>query len=397
MSVFCGNVRKFAAKLFKQDSMKRFSARLCALIVGAATLASCLNDKDDVVLTYNDMAITDFTLGTLNRYIHTTSTKTGNDTIIKTTVTGASYPMTIDHLNKVIYNSLELPVGTDINHVLCTINTKNAGVVAIQSMTSDSLKWYSKTDSISFAQPRVFKIFSVDGSGSRDYTVRLNVSSETGVTFGWRLMKTDDSLAGWTDKRLVALGDTVMLADCDSIVAASSTARYTISTDGQLKSSRDGGATWQVEPLDDELAFLPLAGTTASVCWPYAPADNTDYVLLVGRPQQNEVTTMRVWRKIAPQEGGGQWVYMPFDDSNRYQLPVLDHLSLAYFDGTVLALGSDLVMRASRDQGISWHLTGTYALPKALTGAQVLMTNDTQGRLWLLTNTGQLWRGYTSE
>ena len=195
--------------------MKRFSLRLCALIAGVAALSSCLKDSDDDTTTYSDMAITQFTLGTLNRYTHTVSSKTGNDTVIKSTLSGSVYKMSIDQLRHRIVNMTELPVGTDIEHVICTVSAKNGGVVALQSMTSDSLKWHSSTDSVSFVQPRIFRVYATDGSGYRDYTVELNVSATTGITFGWRLEKTDDALAGWTDKKLVAVGDTVQLVDKD--------------------------------------------------------------------------------------------------------------------------------------------------------------------------------------
>ncbi|MGX8698201.1 MAG: DUF6242 domain-containing protein [Prevotella sp.] len=374
--------------------MKRFTLRLCALIAGAAALSSCLNDSHDEGSSYSDMAITQFTLGTLNRYIHTTSSKTGNDTVTKSTLSGSVYKMSIDQLNCRIHNTAELPVGTDIEHVVCTVTTKNGGVVAIQSMTSDSLKWYSSSDSISFASPRIFRVYAADGSGYRNYTVELNVSSTTGITFGWQLEKTDDTLSGWTDKKLVAVGDTVQLVDVDSIVGASTNECYMIDRDGLLKCSRDGGISWQEEMLDEADSLLPARGTAALVSWPYAPADNTDYVLMVGKSRQDDDPSMRVWRKICPHEGGGRWVYMPAGDLNHYPLPLQDSLSMACYNGTVLAIGSSMVIYQSRDQGITWRTNDTYALPSNLTGTSVVMTADVKGQLWLLTNTGQLWRGY---
>ena len=57
------------------------------------------------------------------------------------------------------------------------------------------------------------------------------------------------------------------------------------------------------------------------VSWPYAPANNTDYVLLAGRPRQDGTGTMRVWRKIESRDGSkGKWVYMPFDADKYYPL-----------------------------------------------------------------------------
>ena len=39
----------------------------------------------------------------------------------------------------------------------------------------------------------------------------------------------------------------------------------------------------------------------------------------------------------------------------------------------------------------------TYNLPGAMTGEVVSMTTDGQGRMWMLTSTGQLWRGASAK
>ena len=51
--------------------------------------ASCLKDKDDNTVTYNDKAITSFALTTLKCYHHTTSS-TGADSVYMTAVAGAN-------------------------------------------------------------------------------------------------------------------------------------------------------------------------------------------------------------------------------------------------------------------------------------------------------------------
>ncbi|MCR4601995.1 MAG: DUF6242 domain-containing protein [Prevotella sp.] len=371
--------------------MKRFSLRFCVLLASAALLASCLKNDDDDVTAYSDTAITQFTLGTLNRYTHVTST-TGSDSVVTSSVTGSNYAMTIDHLNQRIYNTVNLPVGTDCKHVVCTITAKNSGLVAIQSMISDSLMWYASTDSIDLSQPRVFRVYASDGSAYRDYRVTLNVSSDQGITFAWgkAATLTIDS----TEKlRLTAQGDSVVLTKADSIVGCASNECYMITGEGLLMASADKGESWQEETLDDDTSLLPMAGNAVAVSWDYAPADNTDYVLLVGQPRQDDVQTMRVWRKIAPYEGGGKWAYIPFDDSNHYQLPRMDDVQMATFNGNVLCVGSDGVIWESRDQGISWRDNSTYTLPTAFGGRPMAMTSDAKGRLWLLDETGQLWMG----
>lgn len=363
-------------------------------MAGVALLTSCLNDKDDSTSTaYSDVAITGFTLGSLNRYTHITSTSTGNDSIIKTTISGSTYKMTIDQLNRRIYNVSELPMGTDVAHVVSTVTTKNGGLLALQSAISDSLKWFSSTDSVDYTTPRTLRVYSADGTSQRDYVVELNVSATTGITFGWELAATltADNL---TSMLLVAETDTVHLAERSNIFGASTFESYMMDSDGRLLVKRADAADWQEERLDAESSLLPAPGkAVACTSWPYAAADRTDYVLLVGTPRQDDVETMRVWRKIVSYDGDGTWTYLPVDDTNHYPMPRQESLTMACYNGTVLAVGSDGVMRQSRDQGITWRSVSAYALPDNTEGTPLSMVADEAGQLWLLTSSGQLWRG----
>ena len=374
--------------------MSRLFLRFLTVLAAVSMMASCLKDSDDETSYTNDAAITQFTLGSMKRYTHSL-TKAGNDTLLTTTVAGANYKMTIDHLQGRIYNVEVLPVGTDVKHVVCTVTAKGRGMLALQSATSDSLRWFSATDSIDFTTPRVFRVYAPDGSGHRDYTVQLNLSSDKNAVFTWQ-KAADLELADAANMRLVGTADSVSVELRDSIVGASTTERYMLTADGSLMASADGGITWTTEQLDDDAALLPAPGQADCVSWPYATADGTDYVLMVGTPRQDDAPYMRVWRKIAPHQGGGRWVSMPVDDSNHYPLPRQQHIALARYQGHVVAVGSDAVVRQSRDQGITWRTMGSnYALPQELTGRVVSMACDQQEGLWMLTSTGQLWRGST--
>jgi len=416
--------------------MRRYIQTLCLLLVAVAGLTSCLSDDEETVSTYSDAVITQITLGTLNRYTTTTSATTGNDTVVKTTLTGSTYKMTIDHLGGAIYNRTALPVGTDVRHVVCTISTKNSGVVALKSMTSDSLNYFSSKDSIDFSVPRVLRVYAIDGSTWYDYTVTLNVSETTGVNFGWnKVAEGRADLTGWAHRRLIALQDTVLLADRGTIgidscalggpwlmrltgsdletsgdygatwlkqttvtglsqlLGATGHELYALGADGRVKCSTDV-LNWSDEALDDDAQLLP-ADNMAVVSWPYAPADSTDYVLMVGRQQTDDAFC--VWRKLsgyAAKAGAAQWVYMLTDGSNRYTLPYGDDLSLAYYENMVFAVtATGRTIYASRDQGITWRLSEDYALPDALGGNSVAMTADGKGRLWVATDNGELWVG----
>ena len=78
---------------------------LIAMLLGA--LASCTKADETTVTLYDDAAITSFTLGNLNRYVNG----------VKSTFAGSDYLFHIDQVNRTIYNTDSLPLGTDITKV----------------------------------------------------------------------------------------------------------------------------------------------------------------------------------------------------------------------------------------------------------------------------------------
>ena len=146
--------------------------------------ASCLKDDEDDIVYSDDAAIISFTLSDLTRYLTTTASN-GSDSVYQVKVTGTSYKMYIDQINHLIYNVDSLPYGTDVSKVLCTVSSKNSGVIAIQNMDSDTLKYYNSSDSIDFTQPRKFIAYSYDGKSHQEYEVRLNVHYERNDLFVW--------------------------------------------------------------------------------------------------------------------------------------------------------------------------------------------------------------------
>ena len=387
---------------------KRFSTVFGLLAVAAVLFTSCLKNEDDnSSVSYADMAITSFTLGSLNRYVHTTSVRTGNDTVSRVTFTGSLYPMAIDHLHQRIYNTKPLPLDTDTKHVVCTIGTKNNGVVYLKSTSSDSLFYHQSADSVDLSQPRVFRVFAINGSGSRDYTVSLSVGASSETHILWAERTAIGPVADMADRQLVAQGDSVVLADRSvavsggkqygpfdgvSLIGASSHELYGYDAAGVLVRSADHGQSWQAEATDDDASLLPRQNVSI-VSWPYGSADSTDYVLMVGSQQDETADGMSIWRKIAPYGGTSQWVLMTQDDVNRQKLPRTAMLSLACYDGTVLAMTDGMTIYQSRDQGITWQRPAGFALPAGVSGTQARIAADTSGRLWVVTDAGQVWQG----
>lgn len=166
--------------------MRKNISWLALLLASVLTLSSCLGDNDDTEYTYySDTAITAFTLGTVKRYLASTTTA-GNDTTLSSTVTGSQYAFVIDQATGQIYNNDSLPYGCDMEAVLATISTKNSGYVYLKSLTSDSLSYYSSSDSIDFTAPRTLRVVAQDAQHYRDYTVTVNVHKQLEGKFQWQ-------------------------------------------------------------------------------------------------------------------------------------------------------------------------------------------------------------------
>ena len=376
---------------------------LCGLLTSMVLLSSCL-DSDDVTITLNnDTAITSFTLGTLNRYVHTTSSE-GTDSTYKATVTGSDYKFSIDQATHCIFNRDSLPVGTDIEHVLCSVTTLNNGGVFVQNIDSDTLNYHSSTDSLDFSVPRKFLVFATDGSGREEYTVQINVHQEeadqfvwirhtdsndmaaleavkavvlnkelfvygakTGKTVGYKtadgeswtaLVEIDDEKAYQNlvvcNERLYMIADgslqysmdgeswNVVKSDVEvaQLVAANSEELYGLSADGMMLFTVDGGETWKEDVLDEDAAWLPQEEITYT-CIPAKMTYNAEQIILAGiSPAVPSIAS--VWRKISEHDIQSQqdkWVYMDRSDDNRFALPQLTNPVMMPYDDGILAWG----------------------------------------------------------
>ena len=344
--------------------MKRIFQVLCGLLMTGMLLTSCLNSDDSTTTYYDDMAIMSFSLGTINRYSHTT-TAAGKDSVYKTTYAGSVYKMNIDQLNHKIYNTDSLPIGTDAKHVLCTVTTRNNAVVYVKSLTSDTLTYFrSGQDSIDFTQPRLFRVFASDGSGSRDYLVTLNLRTQNAGRLLWTQMPNETKLPeSWMNGWEFSLS-----ADHDAIA-----------------SSNDHWATVINETLDTDPSLLPSANYSFA-CWEISKG--LSYALLVGDSDGQEKAAV-VWRKIIDPDKPTQWVYMPIDDTNRFYLPKGSRYWLLPFtDGSVFAISEAGTIYKSRDYGITWNTDSSQKLP-VTTVAEA--ASAAGGILWLRGIDGTVW------
>ena len=378
---------------------------LFILLAGLSLTASCLSGGEEATL-YSDAAITSFSLGTLNRYTASVTTE-GKDTIVKSTVTGSSYTFHIDQVNHRIYNTDSLPYGTDVEHVLVTLTTYHNGVVLIQSVErEDSLWYYSSTDSIDFSQPRKFFVSSSNGEGYSEYTVNVNVHKEQQDMFYWKQMEA-------TDYPVHPLDAQNWGPNIKKFLGRSSVELYALSVDNKLMVSRDQGATWEEDLLDEDASMLPTQDLSLVSYYMDDVAENTDYVLLVGNRSTEDYpqeSIAMVWRKIVDNDEyapNGRWTYMGQLRDSRYALPRMENLCITEYADCVLAIGGKGLggctltpykyIYESRDNGITWKQSSRFVFPAldelSTENPQIEMTDD-DIYLWVnCVNTHQVWRG----
>ena len=363
--------------------------RIVPVVVAVASLllASCLKSSDEEVTTYNDTAIASFSLGTLNRYV-TTKAKDGvTDSTYKTTVTGSTYKFYIDQQACRIYNVDSLPKGTDVAHVLCNVTSKNSGVVTIKSLISDSLRYYSSSDSIDFTTQREFRVYANSGNAYRSYTVSVNVHQEDADDFRWTRVT-----SGYVPSYIPVDGSSVNLYKLE---------------DGQLKMSSDNGATWTVETLDRDAALLPNDNVSLA-CKEITTNFDTEYLLMVGTGDADKKNAL-CWFKYEEHGTGAHnngWSLISHDSDDPFALPKLSNLCMVHYGDYMLAIGGKGMddcktsaydgIYASFDNGVNWKRNGLVSLPSGFDKAatDVRMVVDGDNYLWLIcSGSGQVWRG----
>ena len=375
--------------------MKKYIHVLCAALTCVVLYTSCMNSDDNSsAVVYDDMAITGFRLTSINRLVHST-TKAGKDTVIKKTLANP-VPFTINQETYEIYNVDSLPYGCDTKHVLANITSKNNGQIMIKSLVGDTLSFYRSTDSIDFSKPRVLEVYTSDLKAYRSYTVEVNVRQYDNSTMQWERV-TLDELPDYGDDA-DEWEDIMAKEELRKFIGEGTVEAYAFDYNNKIMVSKDDGATWVPDSVDGDTSLLPTQ-SCAFVSIPFGVNDSTDYQLMVGSCEKEKIESV-VWRKIA--EFGYdydpcKWVQIPSDPRNDYYLPKLEHISLLYYNGLILAIGSDKKIYQSRDKGITWKTSKAYTLPEGFDSKDFIAFSDFE-YIWIYArDTGEAWRGIKIE
>ena len=403
LRLVCAHARELNIK-----EMRHQPTAIALLLSAGLMLGSCLgHDHNDTDYTfYNDAAVTAFSLGTLKRPAHTTASTGEDSTYIETFTSTVSFY--IDQDQALIYNPDSLPYSTDVSSVLATISAKNSGVVMFQDLEpreSDgetTYTYYSATDSIDFSQPRILRVWALNGESWRDYKVTVNVHQQPADTISWQKMGTVNGVTAMQHLKIAAVdnslyvfgsdGNTTQmwksgsdnmswavsnaLLDADAwqnvvvrgsdmfvlsegkvikltgtswttvtpdktlrnIIAASPAELYAIGADGKMLASTDDGASWTEEVMDDSNAPLPDDDFSFTT---RSLKTNSELlrVTLFGTAASSQYAI--AWTKIIDTTGGlnDGWSFVDAAGDTRYVAPKMEGLTVVDYDNVDYAFG----------------------------------------------------------
>lgn len=187
--------------------MRKIVALMTGLLASSALFVSCLETDDDYELSSNAY-IASFSINDIKTEVPS-KTDDGRDTTVTRTTYGDYYTFAIDHVAGEVYNTDSLPKGTDVTRVTANIGIDGGYVYYYQGETA---KVFTTEDSIDFSSPVRFTVYAADGSGSRNYLIRLNVHQSDADSLVWTRVDDNHFHGGrMTAEKLVQLHDHLMV------------------------------------------------------------------------------------------------------------------------------------------------------------------------------------------
>lgn len=410
--------------------MKKPIAFVVMSALALTFLASCGDDNKSSELS-SDCAINAIVLGNLSRIYHT-YLDNGKDTSYNITVPGAAYPLHIDQINRRIFNSDSLPVGTAVNKVYFT--TFSADGIVSYRLESGKDTLYSIKDTLDFTSPRIFTIFASDGSGSRSYTIDIKIHNADPDAYSWvaaspadndvaklesmRMIakdgqlylwgskngtnvvmtrKTGEGVALWTKKdisgtdglqtksinlfngKFVAISESGLVESENGAdwteTATSLVPDRILAADEELYITVSGKIysssdlkSWKEEKADNSTAFLPTENIYSAVL-PAVNNPNIENIVCVGYLDGKTETWKKEMNKVYPEDNA--WSYYPTTEETPRTLPYLKGFNMMKYDGKLFCAGinGDTVnVYTSADGARAWKKVKVPTMVPAQTG-----------------------------
>lgn len=162
-------------------------------------------------------------------------------------------------------------------------------------------------------------------------------------------------------------------------------------------SSVDNGVTWKEEIFNDDKSLLPTVDLNF-FSYDVETNEGMEQVVLAG--YVTGINRMMVWSKLFEVNTQAAWTYVDLAGDYRYAAPKLTGLTVLPYGDEDIAIGvkadgtySNFMV--STDGGITWHTSSQYAYPTGFNKSKSVFsaTTDSNYYIWLVDNTGQVWRG----
>lgn len=434
--------------------MKQLSILAFFMCMLFSAITSCSSGDDYTVITVSPSTcvITNVEMGKIPCVVNL-KTAEGEDSTYVASITGANYPMSIDHYGGRIFNVDSLPYGCDVAKV--TFSTlASSGTLAINSLSQDVDTFFVATDSTDFRKPRKVTVYAPDGIAVRSYMLEVRVHQEEGDVFKWQQMATGveafanvqltamfahegrlyafgdengqpvvltalaSAPAEWqkqdVNKKVVApivyeglfyaLSEGVLIQSVDGVtwmevstnltaplltLVAGSTSLYGVTEYGFVASV--DGMAWTLQEAD-EPEFLPTENCSAA-CLPSPTDEMYEDLIVVGTRDGKPV----VWKLNVDKSGlySYKWNYYPENSINSKPCPELPLRNIFAYDGGTLLLGAESngasVVCLSRDNGRTWENKEIPQLNDVI-GA-FATTVDSNHFVWVVTENGMVLKG----
>ena len=271
-------------------------------------------------------------------------------------------------------NNGQLAAFSDLKAVACGddiyVFGKTAdGTKVLKSAINDGSAWSSIMMDVSLSSDAYQSAVALDG--------KLYISD------GGKVYASADAKA-WT---LVSEN-----AGIKQLIGASSKYLYAYTAAG-ISVSKDQGASWEVEKLDKDIAYLPTHNVSMNVAGVLSAKDVENVMLLGTRDKASKDTIATTWLRTVDYGANaedGQWNYLEIEKN---QMPWMDQVITCAADTGFVALGSNGKWYKSQDAGLTWTQDKKVALPGEFdTAARFAFCRDNQHYYWIIRN-GYVWRG----
>lgn len=293
--------------------------RLQVVLLTTALLLTACHKNDDDTTYSDDCYISGFTLGALRRAM-TVTTSAGTDSTYYLAYSGTTYPMVIDQVNNRITNATPLLQNTQLDHVLVTLSFTGA---CVHAPANDTTTWvnYASTDTIDFTTPRIYRVFSTDGTSRRDYTVSLTVRTEDPEAYTWNVR--DDS---WPEVDL----NVISFPDIDD----------------EITDAYD---------IIDMVAYFQRNG-------------NQRFLLACREKGAATEEPLTMWSLL--RDEGETWTRFDLSPDNHYGLVAATQPHIVAYDNRLIAfVEGERTVCVSRDNGITWKPDANLTIPDSISVA----------------------------